>query len=70
AIVAALEAAAQQMAQESPAARKAWDEEEIERLFGTVYTTETERRVLRAAIGREALPAAPISFAGNEVELF
>ncbi len=69
-IVAALEAAAQQMAQEVPAIANPAGEEQIERLFGALYTTETERRVLRAAMGRAELPAAPVSFAGNEVELF
>ncbi|MGA8530545.1 MAG: hypothetical protein WB622_12580 [Acidobacteriaceae bacterium] len=47
-----------------------WDCSVIERRFGSTYTTEMERAVLRAAIEGGALPLAQPGFAGNGVELF
>lgn len=46
------------------------DPEAIAERYSTRYTTETERAVLRAALGGEPLPAAQPSLAGNAVELF
>ncbi|MGA7522485.1 MAG: hypothetical protein WBW84_08375 [Acidobacteriaceae bacterium] len=47
-----------------------WDASAMERRFGSIYTTEMERAVLRAALGGGPLPAAQASLAGNGVELF
>lgn len=46
------------------------DETAIEMRFGSAYTTEMERAVLRAALAGGPLPAAETVFAGNAVELF
>jgi hypothetical protein len=47
-----------------------FDAQAVERQFGTCYTTEMERAILRAALEGGPLPAAEQSFAGNSVELF
>lgn len=46
------------------------DMAEVEGWFSTLYTTEMERDVMRAALGGASLPVAAQSFAGNAVELF
>ncbi len=47
-----------------------WDEAAIELRFGSAYTTEMERAVLRAALAGRPLPALETALAGNAVELF
>ncbi len=47
-----------------------WDAAAMELRFGSTYTTETERVVLRAALEGGPLPTGQPSFAGNDVELF
>ena len=47
-----------------------WDRAAMEERFGSSYTTEMERRVLRAALEGAPLPAAGESLGGNGVELF
>lgn len=42
----------------------------MEQRFGSAYTTEMERAVLRAALERGPLPTSPAALAGNGVELF
>jgi hypothetical protein len=52
---------------------RAWDKHEAEELkqhYSASYTTETEREVLRVALGGTALPPAQPALQGNEVELF
>jgi methyl-accepting chemotaxis protein len=46
------------------------DAVEVERIFAASYTTETERAVLRAALGGTPMPVAQGAFSGNSVELF
>lgn len=53
-----------------PEVRNAFDPEAVERVFAASYTTEVERRVLRAALGGTVLPLPQQSLAGNTVELF
>jgi hypothetical protein len=53
-----------------PDVKSSYDSGQVEELFGSFYTTETERAVLRAALAGEPLPAAKSSFEGNSVELF
>jgi hypothetical protein len=51
----------------------AWDEHEAEELkqhFSASYTTETEREVLRVALGGTPLPLVETALEGNGVELF
>ena len=43
---------------------------EIEEWLGSLYTTEIERDVMRAALHGTAMPELQESFAGNSVELF
>ncbi|HEX3662198.1 MAG TPA: hypothetical protein VHU89_12240 [Acidobacteriaceae bacterium] len=50
--------------------RAGLDAAAMEQRFGSTYTTEMERLVLRAALTGGPLPVAQESFAGNEVELF
>jgi len=59
-----------QMESESPGAIERCDKEAIEAEFSITYTTEMERRVLRAAINGEPLPASDDIAQGNDVELF
>jgi len=50
-----------------------WDEldqEEMKRRFSASYTTESEREVLRIALGGAPLPLAQPTLEGNGVELF
>jgi hypothetical protein len=47
-----------------------WDPAAMERRFGSAYTTEMERAVLRAALKGDPLPTAQADLAGNSVELF
>jgi uncharacterized phage infection (PIP) family protein YhgE len=47
-----------------------WEVDAMERRFGSEYTTEMERAVLRAALEGGPLPTAQAGFAGNSVELF
>jgi methyl-accepting chemotaxis protein len=47
-----------------------WDPAAMERRFGSTYTTEMERAVLRAALKGDPLPIAQADLAGNSVELF
>jgi hypothetical protein len=53
-----------------PDVKTCYDAGQVEELFGSSYTTETERAVLRAALAGEPLPVAKSSFEGNSVELF
>jgi hypothetical protein len=53
-----------------PELKTCYDARQVEELFGSFYTTETERAVLRAALAGEPLPVAKSSFEGNSVELF
>ena len=43
---------------------------EMESIYGDMYTTATEREVLRAALSGAPLPAREQNLAGNDVELF
>jgi hypothetical protein len=47
-----------------------WDVAAMEQRFGSAYTTEMERAVLRAALEGAPLPMPQASFTGNVVELF
>lgn len=43
---------------------------EMERLFGSEYTTEIERNVMKSALNGTPLPTLAPALAGNDVELF
>ena len=48
-----------------------WDDrQQIENECAAMYTSELERRVLRAALDGEAIPAVAATVTGNDVELF
>ena len=68
--IAALEAARRERTGDDGGAANPFDPAEVERWLAASYTTESERRVLAAALYGQALPIAQPSFAGNEVELF
>jgi len=53
-----------------PGVRQMYDEAEIERLFSALYTTQTEREVLRSALSGTAFSFVSQSTKGNNVELF
>jgi hypothetical protein len=53
-----------------PAAGSGFDAVEAERIFSESYTTETERKVLRAALRGEPLPGLCQDMGGNGVDLF
>jgi hypothetical protein len=53
-----------------PELKKGYDAGEVERMFSGFYTTEIERRILRAALEGAAPPPALQTFEGNSVELF
>jgi len=53
-----------------PARASGWNGPQLEQRFGSAYTTEMERAVLRAALEGGPVPAAEASLAGNAVELF
>jgi hypothetical protein len=52
-----------------PELKEGYDAGEVEKLFSGFYTTEIERRILRAALEGAAPPASQ-TFEGNSVELF
>jgi hypothetical protein len=53
-----------------PGVRQRYDEGEIERMFSTSYTTQTEREVLRAALNGTVYSGTQQCTIGNSVELF
>jgi hypothetical protein len=53
-----------------PHIAKRYDPDEVERLFGSGYTTEIERHILNAALRGVSMPVVEQSHAGNTVELF
>jgi hypothetical protein len=53
-----------------PELKDGYDAGEVEKLFSGFYTTEIERRILRAALEGAAPPPALQTFEGNSVELF
>lgn len=59
-----------QLETDSPEVPGDADRDDATEHFSASYTTEIEREVLRAALGRAALPAAQQSLEGNGVELF
>jgi hypothetical protein len=58
------------MARKSPSASGWCDTEAMKERYGSNYTTEMERVVLRAALAGGPLPIVQQNFAGNSVELF
>ena len=68
--VAGIESAKLQMAPKSPSASGWCDTEAMKERYGSNYTTEMERVVLRAALAGGPLPIVQQNFAGNSVELF
>jgi hypothetical protein len=65
-----IESARLEMLNNSTPASARCDTEAVERRFGSNYTTEMERVVLRAALAGGPLPVVQQAFAGNSVELF
>jgi len=53
-----------------PGVERCYDPGNVEELFGSFYSSETERSVLRAALAGDALPVVKSSIEGNTVELF
>ncbi|MGC2581230.1 MAG: hypothetical protein WA399_03960, partial [Acidobacteriaceae bacterium] len=69
-ILAQIDAAREAADREAAGGIAGWDPAAIEQRFGSAYTTEMERAVLRAALEGGPLPVAQEGFAGNAVELF
>jgi hypothetical protein len=53
-----------------PGAARQCDTAEVEKWLSSVYTTETERTVMSAALHGTAMPVVQASFEANAVELF
>ncbi len=71
AILVQLESLRREMEIDRPDVGQRYDAAEAERFFSASYTTDMERKVLRAALHGGALPvAAQQAFEGNSVELF
>jgi hypothetical protein len=70
AVVVEVEAVKRQLEMDHPEAKGHYDRTDVERMFGSFYTTEIERDVLQAALGGGPLPTAQQTFAGNSAELF
>ncbi|MFY9742804.1 MAG: hypothetical protein WA252_00540 [Candidatus Sulfotelmatobacter sp.] len=69
-VLAEIEGVRRQLQIDHPDAKDHYDAAEVEKLFSSFYTTEEERKILRAALSGAALPVTQQSFAGNSVELF
>ncbi|MGB7354876.1 MAG: hypothetical protein WBD06_14310 [Acidobacteriaceae bacterium] len=69
-ILAQIDAAREAADREAAGGIAGWDPAAMEQRFGSAYTTEMERAVLRAALEGGPLPVAQEGFAGNAVELF
>lgn len=69
-VLSAIETVKKQLENLEPDIGNLYEAREIERLFSPSYTTETERKVMHAAIYAEELPAIAQSASGNDVELF
>jgi chromosome segregation ATPase len=70
AVLGEIESVARKLEMDDPAVREHYDTREAETLFGSSYTTELEREVLRAALGGSVVQVAQPTLAGNSVELF
>ncbi len=68
--VAGIESARLEIAEENSRDEGRRDSNSLEKRFGSIYTTEIERMVLRAALAGGPLPIVQQNFAGNSVELF
>ncbi len=69
-VLAEIESVKRQLEINHPEVKDRYDAAEVEQLFSASYTTEMERKVLRAALRGTELPVAQQTFAGNDVELF
>jgi hypothetical protein len=69
-VVKAIESEGRRVEQGGGYGDRGYDARAVERHFGAEYTAEVERRVLRAALAGEPMPAMQASFGGNDVELF
>jgi hypothetical protein len=65
-----IESARLEIAKENSRDEGRRDSNSLEKRFGSIYTTEIERVVLRAALAGGPLPTVQQNFAGNCVELF
>ena len=70
AVVNQIQGVRQEWETHQPDVKRSHDAGQVEEVFGALYTTETERAVLRAALAGGPLPAAQSLFEGNSVELF
>jgi hypothetical protein len=70
AVVNALESMKLDLEADHPDVRQRYDEEEIERLFSALYTTQAEREVLRSALSGTVFSGMSQYATGNSVELF
>ena len=66
----ALESMKLDLEADHPDVRQRYDEEEIERLFSALYTTQAEREVLRSALSGTVFSGMSQYATGNSVELF